>query len=173
MFSNNRSIVRLLCFSAVVLGITSGCSKQKGFGPNYDDYSGGTAPVVIQNAVDYRPDPTVTTSLGGDSSIKIILTLGNGSKHTLKEITKVATSSSYTAIQSTGTSGFYNVPAIPASGATVTFTTSIKEYRANNTSTKDGDIKINAELTNRFYFRVTLDDGSIVYTTPVRVLMIQ
>jgi hypothetical protein len=173
MFSNNRSIVRLLCFSAVVLGITTGCSKQKGFGPNYDDYSGGTAPVVIQNAVDYRPDPTVTTSLGGDSSIKIVLTLGSGSKHTFKEITKVATSSSYTAIQSSGTTGFYNVPAIPATGTTVTFTTSIKEYRTNNTSTKDADIKINTELTNRFYFRVTLDDGSIVYPTPVRVLMIQ
>jgi hypothetical protein len=29
------------------------------------------------------------------------------------------------------------------------------------------------ELTNRFYFQIALDDGSVVYPTPVRVLVVQ
>jgi hypothetical protein len=171
MFMTSKRYFRLLFL--LVLAAAAGCSKQKGFGPNYDAYNGASVPVTVQNAVYYRPDPTVTTSLGGDSSIKIILTIPASGKRTIKEITRVATNSSYAAIQSTGATGFYNVPVIPGSGTTVTFTTSIKEYRVNNPSTKDADIKKDAELANRFYFRLTLDDGSIVYPTPVRVLMIQ
>jgi hypothetical protein len=158
----------------LLVAVLGSCSKQKGFGPNYKDYNGGNTPVVITNAVDYRPDPTVPTAVAGDSSIKIVLAIPASSGRTIKEITKVATSSSYAAIQSTGTTGFYNVPVIPGSGTTVTFTTSIKEYYVNNPVSKTNPVPAtNSELTFRYYFRLTLDDASVVYPTPVRVLVLQ
>jgi len=149
--------------------LLSACSKQHGFGPNYSAYNGGDVPVSIQNSVANRPDPTVTASVGGDSSITIIMGLPSTSTHTIREITRVATSSSYTAIQSTGATGFFPVPVIPGTGSSVTFKTSLGVYRSVYPKET---LKLNTELVNRFYFRVTLDDGSIVYPTPVRVLVV-
>lgn len=170
MIINIKRPVRFL----FLVGVLASCSKQKGFGPNYKDYNGGNVPVTVQNAIDYRPDPTVPTAVAGDSSIKIVLAIPASSGRTIKEITKVATSSSYAAIQSTGTTGFYNVPVIPGSGTTVTFTTSIKEYYVNNPVSKTNPAPAtNSELTFRYFFRLTLDDGSVVYPTPVRVLVLQ
>jgi hypothetical protein len=167
------TIKKPLCLLLLV-AVLGSCSKQKGFGPNYSDYNGGTTPVVITNAVDYRPDPTVTTKLSGDSSITMVLSIPASSGRTIKEITKVATAGSYANIQSTGVTGFYNVPAVPGTGTTVTFMTSIAQYFVNNpTSTANPAATANAELALKFYFRVTLDDGSIVYPTPVRVLVLQ
>jgi len=157
-----------------LVAVAASCSKQKGYGPNTKDYEVGNTPVVVTNAIDYRPDPTVPTAVAGDSSITISLSIPTASGRTIKEITKVATSSSYAAIQSAGSTGFYNVPAIPGSGTTVTFKTSINEYYVNNPKTVANPApKTNLELTFKYYFRVTLDDGSIVYPTPVRVLVLQ
>lgn len=153
----------------LLVAVLSACSKQNGFGPNYSAYNGGDVPINIQNSIANRPDPTVTVSIGGDSSITVIMTIASTSKHTIKEITKVATSSSYTAIQSTGATGFYPVSAIPGNGSTVTFTTSLRVYRSVYPKEK---YSLNKELVNRFYFRITLDDGTIVYPTPVRVLVV-
>lgn len=167
------TIKKPLCLLLLVVGLGS-CSKQKGFGPNYKDYNGGNTPVVITNAVDYRPDPTVTTKLSGDSSITVVLSIPASSGRTIKEITKVATAGSYAAIQSTGSTGFYNVPVIPGTGTTATFSTTIAQYFVNNPkSTANPAATANAELALKFYFRVTLDDGSIVYPTPARVLVLQ
>ena len=154
---------------ALSVALLCSCSKQNGFGPNYSAYNGGDVPISVQNAVGFRPDPTVTASVGGDSSITINMVLASTAGRTIKEITKVATSSSYAAIQSTGTTGFYPVPVIPGSGATVTFKTSLSVY---HTVYPKEAFKLNTELTNRFYFRITLDDGSVVYPTPTRVLVV-
>ncbi|HEY4291123.1 MAG TPA: hypothetical protein VGN00_28675 [Puia sp.] len=152
-----------------LMAMLSACSKQKGFGPNYSAYNTAAVPITIANSVGNRPDPTVTCSVGGDSSITITLNVASTSKHTIKEITKVATSSSYSAIQSAGGTGFFPVPAIPGSGATVTFKTTLGVYISVYPKET---FKLNTELVNRFYFRVTLDDGSIVYPTPARVLLV-
>src|ERR1700744_5519284 len=111
---SNHMITILKKYSRLFLlvALLPACSKQKGFGPNYSAYNPPDVPVTVENSVANRPDPTVTTSLSGDSSITITLDIPASSKHTIKEITKVATSSSYSAIQSTGSTGFYNVPAI-------------------------------------------------------------
>ncbi|HXO76799.1 MAG TPA: hypothetical protein VN824_16210 [Puia sp.] len=156
-----------------LLAFLPACSKQKGFGPNYSDYITASVPITIANSVGYRPDPTVTCSIGGDSSITITLNVAPSSKHTIKEVTRVATSSSYTPIQSTGTTGFYNysVAVNPGSGSSVTFKTTLGEYLTNNPKDKP-NVKLNVELPNRFYFRLTIDDGSIVYPTPARVLIV-
>ena len=151
------------------MALLCSCSKQNGFGPNYSAYNGGDAPISVQNAVGFRPDPTVTASVGGDSSITVSMVLGSATGRTIKEITKVATSSSYAAIQSTGTTGFFPVPVIPGSGSSVTFKTSLSVY--HSVYPKEA-FKLNTELVNRFYFRITLDDGTVVYPTPTRVLVV-
>lgn len=169
MSNHMNKIIKKYSRLLLLVAVLSACSKQNGFGPNYSAYNGGDAPINVQNSIANRPDPTVTASVGGDSSITIILTIPSTSKHTIKEITKVATSSSYTAIQSAGATGFYPVSAIPGNGSTVTFKTSLSVYSSVYPKEK---YSLNKELVNRFYFRVTLDDGSIVYPTPVRVLVV-
>ena len=158
-------------YSGILLFVVlvSSCTKQSGFGPNYSAYNGGNVPVDITNSIANRPDPTVTASVGGDSSITVTMTIPSTSGRTIKEITKVATSSSYAAIQSTGTTGFYPVSAIPGTGTTVTFKTSLGAY--HGLYPKEA-FSLNKELVNRYYFRITLDDGSIIYPTPVRVLVV-
>ncbi|HTI91753.1 MAG TPA: hypothetical protein VL727_14265 [Puia sp.] len=163
-------IILLKKYSSLLLwmAMLSSCSKQHGFGPNYSAYNGGDVPVSVQNTVGNRPDPAVNSSVS-DSSITIVMTIPSTSGRTIKEITKVATSSSYAAIQSGGTTGFYPVAAIPGSGTTVTFKTTLGIYRSVYPKET---LKLNTELVNRFYFRITLDDGTIVYPTPVRVIVV-
>lgn len=128
--------------------------------------------VRVSNAIDYRPEPTVSTPLptaaAPVSTITITLAIPASSGRTIKEITKVAASTSYTQIQSTGTTGFYTSAPIPASGTSVTFTTTTAAYLALYPAT----LAANTELARRFYFLVTLDDNSQVITEPVRVLVL-
>jgi len=167
---NNIKPIHLLLFAVAAVGA---CSKQHGLGPNYKDYNPGPNPVAVTNAVDYRPDPTVTASLGGDSSITITLTLNSTAGRSMKEATHVIASSSYAAIENAA-SKFYNAAPLAASNNSVTFTTSIREYfQKYPVSSANPAAKVNTELANRFYFQITLDDGSVVYPTPVRILCIQ
>ena len=152
----------------------AGCTKQKGLGPNYPDYNPPGAPVIVTNAVDYRPDPTVTTSLSGDSSITITLALTGASGKSMTQITNIIGSTSYAAIQN-ATSKWYNAAPIAATNNSVTFKTSLAEY-IKNYPIKAGSNPApaaNVELANRFYFSIMLNDGSTVYPTPVRVLVLQ
>src|ERR1700743_480234 len=107
---NNKKPIYLFLLAVV---LTGSCSKQHGLGPNYKDYNPGPNPVLITNAVDYRPDPTVTTSLSGDSSITITLTLNSSVGRSMKEVTHVIGSSSYAAIQNSA-SKFYNAAPLAA-----------------------------------------------------------
>ena len=168
MILNKKTIIFILAVAAL-----GGCNKQKGIGPNYSDYNTAATPVTVTNAVDYRPDPTVTTSLSGDSSITITLSLTSTNGRSLKQITEIAGSTSYGAIQ-TATTKFYNSAPIPATGNSATFKTSIAEYFQHYAvSSANPKATANVELANRFYFQLTLDDGSLVYPTPVRVLVLQ
>src|SRR5947209_1893471 len=87
------------------------CTKQT-VGPEMDLRP--SVPVTVQNAMDYRPEPTVSTSKAGGGNIQIILTIPASTGRTIKEITKVAASTTYTQIQSTGTTGFYTAGPIAA-----------------------------------------------------------
>lgn len=158
-------IFKGLAFIFFAVTISTGCKKQTD-GPLMDIRP--VVPVIIQNAVDYRPDPTVTTSKAGGGAIKIILTLGGNSGRTIKEITKIAASTSYTAIQSTGTTGFYIAAPIAVNATSYTFNTTVAEYVSKGPGVIPGFT--NSELAKRFYFMLTLDDGSVVVTQPVRVL---
>jgi hypothetical protein len=152
----------------LLVALLPACSKQKGFGPNYSAYNPADVPVSVSNSIANRPDPTVSSSIGSDSSITITLTIPASSKHTFKAVSKIVTSSSYSAIQSS-TSTAFPAPVDPATGTTFTFKTSLSTYLSVYPKEV---IKVNTELANRFYFQITLDDGSIIYPTPVRVLVV-
>ncbi len=130
-------------------------------------------PVTVQNAIAYRPEPTVGASLTAGGMIQIILTIPAGLGRSIKEITKVAANTTYTQIQGTGTTGFYNSAPITGSGTSVTFSTSLTEYFIKKpVSASNLAAAPNVELGSRFYFLVTLDDGSLIVTEPVRVLVL-
>lgn len=130
-------------------------------------------PVIVQNAIDYRPEPTVGTSRLAGGAIQIVLTIPSGTGRSIKEITRVAANTSYTQIQGTATTGFYNTAPITGSGTTVTFTTSLTEYFVKKPiSGSNLAAAANVELGNRFYFLLTLDDGSVLVSESVRVLVL-
>ena len=133
-------------------------------------------PVTVTNAIDYRPEPTVSTSISAGGAIQIILAIPSSSGRTIKEITKIAASTTFTQIQSGGTTGFYTTTTpftpIPVNATTYTFKTTLGEYVVKGpgvvptVSTTAG-----TELAKRFYFLITLDDGSVIIPEPVRVLV--
>ncbi|MEO5999950.1 MAG: hypothetical protein ABIN89_24135 [Chitinophagaceae bacterium] len=165
-----NKIIRILSFFILSGSLLTSCTK---------DDSGNTAdvrpavPVTVQNAIDYRPDPTVGALRSTGGVIQIILTIPAGLGRTIKEISKVAANTTYTQIQGTGTTGFYNSAPIAGTGTTATFTTSLTEYFLKKPITASNlAANVNAELGNRFYFLVTLDDNSVIVTRPVRVLVL-
>jgi hypothetical protein len=129
-------------------------------------------PVTVTNAIDFRPEPTVSTSISGGGAIQIVLAIPASTGRTIKEITKVAASTTYTQIQSTGTTGFYTSAPIPVNNTTYTFNTSLAEYVVKGPGTiPTVSTTTGTELAKRFYFLITLDDGSVIIPESVRVLV--
>ena len=127
-------------------------------------------PVTVTNAIDFRPEPTVSTSIAAGGAIQIVLSIPASSGRTLKEITRIAASTTYTKVQ--GTAGLYNSAPLAASGTTFTFNTTLAEYVVKGPgSIPSVSTTAGTELANRFYFMITLDDGSVLLPEPVRVLV--
>lgn len=164
-----RSINTAIFIIAAVL-LCNSCSKQE-IDPLADTRP--DVPVSITNATEFRPDPTVTTSIGGGGAIQIVLSIPGQTGRTIKEISRIATFTSYTRIQSTGTTGFYVLTPIQVGGTSFTYNTSLTEYFSKNpVSAANPAARANTELALRFYFLITLDDGSKLFTMPVRVLVL-
>jgi len=161
--------MKITLYVMIAVLVIDSCSKQQ-TNPLLDLRP--DVPVTITNATDYRPDPTVTTTIGS-GAIQITLSIPAESGKTIAEITKIAASTSYTKIQGGGTAGFYSATPIPVNGTTYTYNTSLTEYFTKNpVSTANPAAKANTELALRFYFLLTLNDGSKVVTMPVRVLVL-
>lgn len=158
-------IINILSVIAIVM-VMGSCKKTSPEQP-YD--ARPKVPVLISNAIAFRPDPVVTTSLGGDKKIAITLSV-EGTGRTIKEITRVAASQDFSQIQSTGQTGFYVLTPIPVNAASYTYNTSITEYAS---ITKDKVATVNKALNFKFYFLLTLDDDSTVISTPVQVLVLE
>lgn len=150
--------------------IINSCSKQE-TDPLLD--ARPDVPVSITNATEFRPDPTVSTSLAGGGNIQVVLSIPAQSGRTIKEITRIAASTSYTKIQSGGSTGYYVATPIPVNGTTYTFNTTVSEYFVKfPVSASNPAAKVNTELALRLYFLVTLDDNSQLVTMPVRILVL-
>lgn len=127
-------------------------------------------PVTISNAIDFRPEPTVSTSIAAGGAIKIILEIPASTGRKIKEVTRIAASTTYSKIQ--GTTGLYNAAPIPVNALTYTFNTTLAEYVVKGPGTIPAvSTTVGTELANRFYFLLTLDDDSVVIPTSVRVLV--
>jgi len=124
-------------------------------------------PVTVINAMDYRPDPTVFASRA-TGAITIQLTIPASSGRTIKEITRVSASTTPSGVQLT--TGLYNTAPIPGSGNNVTFNTTFTEYIAKAAGVIPPTN--NMELAKRFYFLITLDDGTTIIPEPVHVVVV-
>lgn len=159
----NKISKSYLYFLPFLISFAFSCTKE--VGPLTDNRP--TTPVTVANAIAYRPEPTVGVSRVGAGTILITLTIPASSSRTIKSISKVSASTSFSLIQGSGP--FYNSAPIPGNGKSVNFTTTLSEY---TTKTGQAITAVNTELTRRFYFEVTLDDNSTIITEPVRVLML-
>ena len=161
-------ILNIVSVIVAALVVTS-CGKQA-IDPLMD--ARPDVPVTFTNAVEYRPDPTIYCSLK-DSVIQITMSVPNG--QTIAEISKIATSTSYTKIQSSSATGWYVATPIQVGGSTYTYNTSLKQYFTINPATAatgaNPPAKAEAELGLRFYFLIKLSDGTVIIPTPVRVLV--
>ncbi len=153
-----------LTFILACIIFFAGCTKQS-VGPLTDLRP--AVSVTVSNAIDYRPEPTVSTSKAGGGAIKIVLSIPEGLGRTIKEITKVSASTNYTLVQ--GATGAYTSGPIPGNGTTVTFNTTLSEYVSKAAGVIPAS---NTELAKRFYFIVTLDNGTALITMPARVLVL-
>jgi hypothetical protein len=162
-------INRVLCV-IMAASLLSACTKQD-TDPLMD--ARPAIPVTVSNAVDYRPDPTVTTTLSG-GAITIDLEIPATSGRTIKEITRVATNTSYSQIQGTTANAYVTTPIAGNGSNTIRYTTTVANYFSKNPVTSTNPAaKVNTELGLRFYFLITLDDGTKLVTVPVRVLVLQ
>lgn len=165
-----KNIKNKLVYILLAGVLLAGCEKEDG--PLSDLKP--AVPVTITNAVAFRPEPTVSTTLATtDSIISIVLSIPAGSGKTITAI-KVALSTSYTQIQSTGATGFYPYGTTVLSGTTVTFKTNLREYYLNKPVSNPANPlpAINKEQAFRYYFKLTLNDGSELISEPVRVLVL-
>jgi len=156
----------------IIMGaiLINSCSKQE-TDPLLD--ARPQVPVSITNATEFRPDPTVTTSLAAGGHIQVELSIPAQSGRTIKEITRVAASTSYTKIQSGGSTGYYEATPIPVNGTSYTYTTTVASYFVKfPVSASNPAAKANTELALRLYFLITLDDNSQLVTMPVRILVL-
>lgn len=157
----------LLIIGAMII---NSCSKQD-LDPLLDNRP--DVPISITNATEFRPDPTISTSLVAGGNIAITLSIPASSGRTIKEITRIAASTSYTKIQSGGSTGYYENAPIAVNGTTYTYNTTVSDYFVRfPVSTSNPAAKANTELALRFYFLVTLDDNTQLVTMPVRILVL-
>ena len=157
----------------IVLGamIMNSCSKQT-TDPLLDQRP--DVPVSITNATEFRPDPTVTSSLAAGGKIQIVLSIPEAKGRTITEITKISTSNTYTQIQTGSAGTLYVATPIVVNGTSFTYNTTIAQYFVKNPPhpTANPPATANFELAYRFYFLVKLDDGTQLITTPVRILVL-
>ena len=168
-----------------------GCEKEYGdkLGPLQDSVA--DTPVTVVNTDFFERYPGVNTSVatGGKISIQLSIPADKGK---IKQITKVATGSAtlanYGNLNSPAASTAYTTTPVLGNGSnTITFTTTLQDYLPYRirVGTSAGPIGPNvgtppvatapAPSTTAvptdigFYFRIELEDGTILIPRPVRV----
>jgi len=159
-------------FYILAAGVVITSCKKTDLNP-LNDFRPGIA-VTVSNVFDYRPSPTVKASKA-ENKISITLQIPASSGRTIKEITKVAasTSANFTVIQTAttvGTTALYTLTPIPGNGNTATFVTTFDEYKTKTGVTATP--ASNALLGRDFFFVVTLDDGQTIIPQSIRVWIV-
>ena len=150
------------------------CKKTEGF-HSLTDFQAPVG-IMVSNIYDYLPTATVKASKV-ENKISITIQIPSGSGRTIKEITKIAasTTANFTAIYSgtavgTGTSQLWSNTPIPVNATSYTFNTTFDEYKLKTaTATNPAS---NALLARDFYFQVTLDNGESLISENIRVWVV-
>jgi len=158
----------------LILAFAASCKKTEGFNSLSDNRP--DVPVTVTNAYDYLPSPTIKASKA-ENKITITLQIPEGSGRKIKEITKIAasTTANYTAIYSgttvgTSTTQLWSNTPIPVNGTSYTFNTTFDEYKTKTGATTTP--ASNAFLARDFYFYLTLDNGQTVIPMYTRVWVV-
>lgn len=182
---------QLIKLCTLVLLSASIFSCKKDYGNNLGPVEDSVAdiPVTVTNANAFERFPVVYTSVAGGGTFSINLSIP-ADKGKIKQITKVATSStvqslSYTNINSTSASTSYRTAAIPGNGSnTITFSSSLAEYlpyriRVGATAGPIGGTTAAPTIPQpsttatptdiAYYFKIDLEDGTTILPMPVRV----
>jgi hypothetical protein len=162
----NKTVIAI-CLLALVS--FSSCKKDEF---NFLTQSHPSVPVTVSNLYTMNSGvPAVQTSLSGGGAVSIILEIPASSGRTIKEITRIGTSttatSGYGTVQTT--TGLYNTAPIAGAGTSVTFTTSLTEYTAKTGLAVTASGTATSFLARYFYFLITLDNGEQIIPVPVRV----
>jgi len=129
-------------------------------------------PVLVTNATEYRPGPTVTVSRA-NPAFTIVLEIPAAAGRTIKEISKVAATAG-TSQPLFGTTGLYTTTPVAGTANKVTFSSTLAEYTAKTgRPVPANNPPVNAvELDRQFYFLLTLDNNQALVSQQVRVLVI-
>jgi hypothetical protein len=166
---------RLFHLPAILFSIVlfSSCKKD-GFTPLTDTRP--DVPVTVTNVFDYRPAPTVKASKA-ENKITIVLQIPAGTGRTIKEVTKIAasTTANFTAIYSgttvgTGTTQLWSATPVAVNSTSFTFTTTFDEYKTKTGVTATPGS--NTLLGRDFYFLLTLDNNQQIIPTNTRVWVV-
>ena len=136
-----------------ILAIAVSSCKKEGFTALTDERPG--IPVLVTNATEFRPGPTITVSRASPA-FSISLEIPAASGRTIKEISKVvATAGSSQPLF--GTAGLYNTAPVTGNSNKVTFSSSLAEYMARTSRpVPANNPPVNAvELDRQFYFLLT------------------
>ncbi|NVO85084.1 hypothetical protein [Hymenobacter terrestris] len=189
-----KYLVKLCALAVLSTGLLA-CEKD--FGPNdlgpLEDSIANT-PVTVTNAEFFERYPGVTTSIaaGGNINIQLAVPAGNVIKQITKVATSTATSINLGNLNSTTAASAYNTAPIPGNGTnTITFTTNLqRDYlpyriRVGTSAGPAGPAagtppRLTAPVPSTtavptdigFYFRIELEDGTILIPRPVRVRVI-
>ena len=160
-------------FVLPVFFVLTSCKKE-GFGALTDNRP--DVPVTVANVYEYRPAPTVKASKA-ENKIAITLEIPANSGRTIKEVTKIAasTTANFTAIYSatavgSSTSQLWSATPITVNATSYTFTTTFDEYKTKTATTTTP--ASNALLGRDFYFLLTLDNGQTVIPQNTRVWVV-
>ena len=165
----------LICFALTTA--VSSCDKDD-YDPQLLDIR-PAIPVTLTNSTELRPGFTVRASRAtGDFTFDLEIPASSG--RTIKEITKIITSTGPAGLLSTSASNY--APGVIAGNGSnkISFSTSLAEWEIKNPPTPPATTRIPAnnppinavELPNQFFFQITLDDNSQLITEPIRVLVV-
>ncbi len=131
-------------------------------------------PVTFPGTTTFGFNPFITSSLAAGGAIQFTLSIPASSGRTIKEITKVVGGATGinvgTLNTATATTAF--MAAIPGSGTTATFTTTIAAVKAKYPTVSIVPVALPNFTEIQFLFLVTLDDGTQLVPEPVRVRVV-
>lgn len=160
----------LLLSLLVCVSLTS-CDKEEFNEFNRDNRP--DIPVTFPGTTTYGFNPFITHSISGGGNIEFTMSIPENSGRTIREITKViagGTGIQAGALSPTSTAAAYNTAPIPGNGTTVTFTTTLEEFRARTPAATAALAVAGGEIA--FMFLITLDNNEQIIPVQVRVRLV-